>query len=476
MRVPLSWLRDYVDIQLTPEQLAERLTLLGMEVKGLERWGADWENVIVGELLSVERHPRADRLSLTRVTVGSGEPLEIVCGATNIAPGQRVPVALPGAVLPGGRRIERTEKMGVTSNGMLCSGDELRLTADADGILILPPETPLGVPLVELYGDVVLDVDVKPNRGDALSMVGLAREVAAVTGAEVRFPETDPPEDGDADRGPAGRRGRGALALPAVRRASGQRRDDRAVAGPRADAAHRGRPAAGEQRRRRQQLRDAGARQADPYLRRRGRSRRPDHRPTCARGRAPRDARSRRTRARSGDPAHRRPRRAAGDRRRDGRSDVRSLGDHDRRHRGVGDLRPREHPPHGVPLRASLRGEPPVREGPGASTRAAGGGSDRPAHQRVGRRIGGEGRDRHEPGRTTADARALPAGEDRPVARRGRPHGRAARLVVPCRRGDRARAPRYARRRSRRAGPDRGGRVGGGRPRGDRSRPGAATS
>ena len=196
MRVPLSWLREYVDIQLTPEQLAERLTLLGMEVKGLERWGEDWQNVVVGELLSVEKHPRADRLSLTTVTLGDGQPLEIVCGATNIAPGQRVPVALPGAVLPGGRQIERTEKMGVASNGMLCSGDELRLTADADGILILPPETPLGSPLADLYGDIVLDVDVKPNRGDALSMIGLAREVAAVTGGEIRFPDTDPPESG----------------------------------------------------------------------------------------------------------------------------------------------------------------------------------------------------------------------------------------------------------------------------------------
>ena len=196
MRVPLSWLREYVDIELTPEQLAERLTLLGMEVKGLERWGSDWQNVVIGELLTVEKHPRADRLSLTTVTVGSGEPLSIVCGATNIAPGQRIPVALPGAVLPGDRRIERTEKMGVVSNGMLCSGDELRLTADADGILILPAETPLGVPLVDLYGDVVLDVDVKPNRGDVLSLVGLAREVSAVTGAPVRFPETDPPERG----------------------------------------------------------------------------------------------------------------------------------------------------------------------------------------------------------------------------------------------------------------------------------------
>ena len=196
MRVPLSWLREYVDIDLTPEQLAERLTLLGMEVKGLERWGAEWQHVVTGELLTVKKHPRADRLSLTTVTVGSGEPLEIVCGATNIAPGQRIPVALPGAVLPGDRRIERTEKMGVVSNGMLCSGDELRLTADADGILILPPDTPLGVPLVDLYGDVVLDVDVKPNRGDVLSLVGLAREVSAATGAPVRFPATDPSETG----------------------------------------------------------------------------------------------------------------------------------------------------------------------------------------------------------------------------------------------------------------------------------------
>ena len=196
MRVPLSWLREIVDVDLTPEALAERLTLLGMEVKGIVRWGEDWRNVVVGELLSVERHPRADRLSLTRVTIGSGDPLEIVCGATNIAAGQRIPVALPGAVLPGDRRIERTEKMGVVSNGMLCSGDELGLTADADGILILPADTPLGRPLVELFGDVVLDVDVKPNRGDALSIVGLAREVAAVTGASLRLPPSEPVERG----------------------------------------------------------------------------------------------------------------------------------------------------------------------------------------------------------------------------------------------------------------------------------------
>ena len=198
MRAPLSWLREFVDIDLTPEVLAERLTLLGMEVRGIERRGTDWHNVVIGELLTVEKHPNADRLSLTTVSLGSGEPLSIVCGATNIAPGQRVPVALPGAILPGERRIERTEKMGVVSNGMLCSGDELNLTADGDGILILGADTPLGASLADLYGDVIFDIDVKPNRGDALSILGLAREIAAITGGPVRVPSIDLVESDDA--------------------------------------------------------------------------------------------------------------------------------------------------------------------------------------------------------------------------------------------------------------------------------------
>jgi phenylalanyl-tRNA synthetase beta chain len=196
VRVPISWLSEYVEVDLEPDRLAERLTMLGMEVQGIERRGADWQGVVVGELLAVEAHPRADRLSLARVTVGAGEPLDIVCGATNIAAGQRVPVALPGASLPGGRRIERTEKMGVVSNGMLCSGDELGLTGDADGILILPPEAPLGTPLADVYGDVVLDIDVKPNRGDALSIVGLAREISVINGAPLRWPVAEPVEAG----------------------------------------------------------------------------------------------------------------------------------------------------------------------------------------------------------------------------------------------------------------------------------------
>jgi phenylalanyl-tRNA synthetase beta chain len=197
MRVPLSWLRDYVDFDWSADELAVRLTGLGMEVQSIERVGTDWQGVVVGELLAVQPHPSADRLSLARVTVGTGEPLDIVCGATNIAVGQRVPVALPGSQLPGGRRIEVTRIQGAQSNGMLCSGAELGLTTDADGILILDGDASLGAPLEELVGETVLDIDVKPNRGDALSLVGLAREVAALAGGRLRWPPIEVPESGD---------------------------------------------------------------------------------------------------------------------------------------------------------------------------------------------------------------------------------------------------------------------------------------
>jgi len=199
MRVPLSWLRDYVDFDLPPERLAERLTLLGLEVQSIEHIGADWSSVVVGELLEVVPHPRADRLNLTKVRVtGQDQPLQIVCGAHNIEAGQRVPVALPGAVLPGDKRIGVSTIQGTESQGMLCSGAELGLTTDADGILILPSESPLGAPLADVAGDTVLDVDVKPNRGDLLSLIGLAREVAAITGGQVRWPSIGVPESGDA--------------------------------------------------------------------------------------------------------------------------------------------------------------------------------------------------------------------------------------------------------------------------------------
>ena len=278
-----------------------------MEVKGIEQWGADWRSVVVGELLTVEKHPYADRLHLTTVTIGSGEPLHIVCGANNIAPGQRVPVALPGAVLPGDRRIERTEKMGIASEGMLCSGDELHITSDAEGILILPPETPLGRQLSDLYGDVVLDVDVKPNRGDALCLIGLAREVAAATGAADPLAGDRGRGDRRSRRGPPEGRGPRARPVHPVRRPLGQRREDRPLAGPGPDAAPGRRHAARQQRRRRVQLRDARAGQAHSHVRRRRGPRRHDHRPPRRPGRAARDARPRRARADPRHADHRRP-------------------------------------------------------------------------------------------------------------------------------------------------------------------------
>ena len=192
MRVPLSWLRDYVSFDLSPRALAEELTMRGMEVSAVETAGADWTDVVVGRVLEVKRHPNADTLWLTRVDVGgAGGELEIVCGAQNLEVGQLVPAALVGAVLPGDRRIERSKIRGEVSSGMLCSAIELGLGTDADGIHILGhgDEIALGTPLAEVVGDIVLDVDVKPNRGDALSMVGLAREIAAFTGGELRLPD-----------------------------------------------------------------------------------------------------------------------------------------------------------------------------------------------------------------------------------------------------------------------------------------------
>jgi phenylalanyl-tRNA synthetase beta chain len=200
MRVPLTWLRDYVDVALSPKDLAEELTLRGMEVSGIEVTGAGWTDVVVGRVLDVQRHPNADTLWLAEVqTAEGGEPLQIVCGAQNLARGQLVPVALPGAVLPGERRIERTKIRGVVSNGMLCSARELELGSDAEGIHILgtDDEYPLGTDLGTILGEVVLDVDVKPNRGDALSMVGLAREIAAFTGATLRNPPVSVSESDD---------------------------------------------------------------------------------------------------------------------------------------------------------------------------------------------------------------------------------------------------------------------------------------
>jgi phenylalanyl-tRNA synthetase beta chain len=198
MRAPLSWLREYVDIDLPVDELAALLTTRGLEVSAIEVSGAEWEGVVVARLLTVSPHPGADTLSLTTVDAGDGA-LQVVCGAHNISPGQLVPLARIGATLPGGRRIERSKIRGEVSEGMLCSPIELGLGMDADGILILgtADELPIGSDLRSHFGETVLDIDVKPNRGDALSMVGLAREIAAFTGAALRLPTFELVETGD---------------------------------------------------------------------------------------------------------------------------------------------------------------------------------------------------------------------------------------------------------------------------------------
>ncbi len=148
MKVSLNWLKDYVDVQMEVKDLAHLLTMAGLEVEGVHSVGEGLEQVIVAEIVSVRKHPNADRLTLVETKTGR-ETLPIVCGATNIQAGQRVPLALVGARLPNGVVIKKSKIRGETSEGMLCSEIELALGQDASGIMILPPETPLGVNLGE---------------------------------------------------------------------------------------------------------------------------------------------------------------------------------------------------------------------------------------------------------------------------------------------------------------------------------------
>lgn len=198
MRISLNWLRSYVDVALSPEALAERLTMAGLEVGAVERLGEGIDDVVVAQILEKGRHPDADRLSLCRVTDGA-EEYDIVCGATNMVAGDKVALARVGTRLPGGVRIKKSKIRGQTSFGMMCSERELGLSDEHQGILVLPEEAPVGEPLVRVLGlpDVVLDVELTPNRADCLSVVGVAREVAALTGAPLRVPAPAVPEAGD---------------------------------------------------------------------------------------------------------------------------------------------------------------------------------------------------------------------------------------------------------------------------------------
>ncbi|MCJ7640484.1 MAG: phenylalanine--tRNA ligase subunit beta [Desulfobacterales bacterium] len=191
MKVSLNWLKDYVDIQMEVKDLAHLLTMAGLEVEGAHSTGEELEKVVVAELVSLRKHPTADRLTLVEARTDQGTH-SIVCGATNIREGQKVPLALVGARLPNGVEIKRSKIRGETSEGMLCSEIELGLGQDATGILILPPDVPLGMGLGEALGikDTILNVGITPNRSDCLCVMGVAREVAALTHQKMKRPRS----------------------------------------------------------------------------------------------------------------------------------------------------------------------------------------------------------------------------------------------------------------------------------------------
>jgi phenylalanyl-tRNA synthetase beta chain len=201
MKVSLKWLRDYVDVTLPAEELSRRLTMAGIEVEGIHHVGSSWENVWVARVQAVERHPNADRLSLVGVDYGNGRTQRVVTGASNIREGDIVPFGRVGTKYrypnkDTGQAEERvlqpTTMRGIASEGMVMSGYELGLSEDHAGILVLPPETPVGIPLAEALGDTVIELDLK-GRADCLAMIGVAREVAAITAQpEIRIPLVEP--------------------------------------------------------------------------------------------------------------------------------------------------------------------------------------------------------------------------------------------------------------------------------------------
>lgn len=193
MKISYQWLCDYAKIDRPMAEIEEALTLIGFEVEEIETVGVpQLENVVVGEVLSKDQHPDADRLSVCSVKVSeSEEPVGIVCGAQNFKVGDRVPVALPGAELPGGFKIKKSKLRGVPSEGMMCSAKELNLGDDHSGLLILGARPAIGTPVNEIFPepDTVFDVEVTPNRPDCLSVIGIARELAAWFRVDLRYPE-----------------------------------------------------------------------------------------------------------------------------------------------------------------------------------------------------------------------------------------------------------------------------------------------
>ena len=188
MKVPLSWLREFVSIPVAVDQrqLTDLFNNLGLVVEGVEQIGHTYEGIVTAKVLSFDRVPKSDHLMLVQVDVGDGTPLAIICGASNYAPGDVVPLATIGTTMVDGRKIERRPVLGIKSNGMLCSARELELSDDHSGIMILPPETALGVSLRQALSiespDLVFDLAVEANRPDAMSIRGVARDLAAQIG------------------------------------------------------------------------------------------------------------------------------------------------------------------------------------------------------------------------------------------------------------------------------------------------------
>ncbi len=203
MKISLRWLNEYVDVQeffAQPEELAKKLTAVGLEVEGYEDPSKAFNHVVVGQVVKLDKHPNADKLTLCQVDVGDGTLRQIVCGAKNHKQGDKVVAALPGAVLPGNFAIKLSKIRDVESQGMLCSETELGLKKDSEGILILPADAKPGTPYAKFAGldDILFEVNVTPNRADCLSHIGLAREVAALIDKKVMLPKNEIKTGGDA--------------------------------------------------------------------------------------------------------------------------------------------------------------------------------------------------------------------------------------------------------------------------------------
>ena len=201
MQVSTKWLKDYIDIDLTADELADKFTLAGIPVENVIHAGAGLEKVVTGKIVELTAHPDSDHLQICQMDVGAENLLQIVTGAPNVAEGQVVPVALVGANLPCGKKISKGKMRGVASNGMLCSADELKIDGDSSGIYILPEDTPVGIPAAEVLGldDDILEFELTANRGDCFSVVGLVRELAVLTKKSARYPEITVDENDASD-------------------------------------------------------------------------------------------------------------------------------------------------------------------------------------------------------------------------------------------------------------------------------------